>query len=237
MTVYFRPSSALPRASPSALLLSHSIPRTAILSRSYATRSDLGGNSGTQSTPRRRRVGVLSDDGRYEWGELSGREKVARATQQSLNFVVIIAGAVLTGGVFYLLYSEVFSPNSRTWQYEKAVERIKNDSRCTDILGDRREIKAYGEATTSRWARNRPIATSLEKDRLGREHLRMNFHVEGPRNSGIVFVHMMKPLDKSEWEYQLLALDVKGHSRVILEQAQEKPGVGKALKIFGIQWR
>ncbi|GES57935.1 import inner membrane translocase subunit tim21 [Aspergillus terreus] len=237
MTVYLRPSSTLPRASPSALLLSPSIPRTAILSRSYATHSDLGGNSSTRSTPRRRRVGVLSDDGRYEWGELSGREKVARATQQSLNFVVIIAGAVLTGGVFYLLYSEVFSPNSRTWQYEKAVERIKDDPRCTDILGDRREIKAYGEATTSRWARNRPIATSLEKDRLGREHLRMNFHVEGPRNSGIVFVHMMKPLDKSEWEYQLLALDVKGHPRVILEQAQEKPGVGKALKIFGIQWR
>lgn len=237
MTVYLRPSSALPRASPSALLLSASIPRTAVLSRSYATHSDLGGSSSTQSTPRRRRVGVLSDDGRYEWGELSGREKVARATQQSLNFVVIIAGAVLTGGVFYLLYSEVFSPNSRTWQYEKAVERIKDDPRCTDILGDRREIKAYGEATTSRWARNRPIATSLEKDRLGREHLRMNFHVEGSRNSGIVFVHMMKPLDKNEWEYQLLALDVKGHSRVILEQAQEKPGVGKALKIFGIQWR
>lgn len=68
----------------------------AVLSRSYATHSDLGGNSSTQSTPRRRRVGVLSDDGRYEWGELSGREKVARATQQSLNFVVIIAGAVLT---------------------------------------------------------------------------------------------------------------------------------------------
>lgn len=96
MTVYLRPSSALPRASPSALLLSASIPRTAVLSRSYATHSDLGGNSSTQSTPRRRRVGVLSDDGRYEWGELSGREKVARATQQSLNFVVIIAGAVLT---------------------------------------------------------------------------------------------------------------------------------------------
>jgi import inner membrane translocase subunit TIM21 len=48
---------------------------------------------------------------------------------------------------------------------------------------------------------------------------------------------MMKPLDKDEWEYLLLALDVKGHSRVILEQAQEKPGVAKALKIFGIQWR
>lgn len=57
-----------------------------------------------------------------------------------------------------MLYLEVFSPNSSTWQFEKAVERIKNDTRCTDLLGDRRQIKAYGENTWSRWARNRPIA-------------------------------------------------------------------------------
>ncbi|PYH39261.1 protein tim21 [Aspergillus neoniger CBS 115656] len=189
------------------------------------------------AAPKRRNVTVLSDDGRYEWGELSGREKVARATQQSVNFVVIIAGAVLTGGVFYLLFTEVFSPNSKTWQFEKAVERIKDDARCTDLLGDRREIKAYGENTWSRWARNRPIATSVYQDRLGREHLKMNFHVEGPLNSGTVFVHMMKPLNEHHWEYQLLALEVPGHSRVVLEEAREKPGVGQALKIFGIKWR
>jgi import inner membrane translocase subunit TIM21 len=38
----------------------------------------------------------------------------------------------------------------------------------------------------------------------------MNFHVSGPRNSGVVFVHMVKAADKNEWEYRLLALDVKG---------------------------
>jgi import inner membrane translocase subunit TIM21 len=50
------------------------------------------------------------------------------------------------------------------------------------------------------------------KDRQGREHMKMHFHVDGPLNSGIVIVHMMKPLDKDEWEYLLLALDVKGWS-------------------------
>ncbi|GAB1200046.1 mitochondrial import inner membrane translocase subunit tim21 [Aspergillus pseudonomiae] len=227
MSAYLLPRPSLARAS-SALLLRPGFPRTVELTRCYATHGDLGGGSGPSSTPRRRNVTVLSDDGRYEWGELSGREKVARATQQSFNFVIILVGAALTvseirvgnilahgpfkmpGGVGYLLYSEVFSPNSRTWQYEKAVERILDDTRCTDILGDRREIKAYGESTSNKWARNRPIATSIEKDRLGREHMRMNFHVEGPRNQGIVHVHMIKPLDKNEWEYQLLALDVKG---------------------------
>ena len=42
--------------------------------------------------------------------------------------------------------------------------------------------------------------------------MRMNFHVSGPRNSGTVFVHMVKPTDASEWEYRLLALEVKGLS-------------------------
>lgn len=62
------------------------------------------------------------------------------------------------GGVFTLFYLEVLSPNSRTWQFEKAVSRIKDDPECIKLLGDRREIQAYGENTRSRWARNRPIA-------------------------------------------------------------------------------
>lgn len=61
--------------------------------------------------------------------------------------------------------------------------------------------------------------------------------MEGPLNSGVVVVHMMKPLDKSNFEYQLLALDVKGHSRIVLEKASEKANVTSALKLFGIQWR
>lgn len=57
----------------------------------------MGGDSGPKSSASKRRgVTVLSDDGRYEWGELTRGEKVARATQQSVNFVVVLAGAVLT---------------------------------------------------------------------------------------------------------------------------------------------
>ncbi|KAJ5556275.1 L-galactonate dehydratase [Penicillium frequentans] len=222
---------ALPRATSSAVANLRPSSRTA-LSRLYATQSNPSG-----TTKRRRNITVLSDDGRYEWGDLSGREKVSRATQQSFNFVVVIAGVVLTGGVFYLLWTDVISPNSRTWQFEKAVDRVKDDARCIQLLGDRREITAFGENTSSKWARHRPIATTVGKDRLGREHLRMNFHVEGPLNSGVVHVHMIKPLDQNEWEYQLLALDVKGHSRVVLEKAVEKPSVASSLKLFGIQWR
>ncbi|GAM40224.1 hypothetical protein TCE0_038f12404 [Talaromyces pinophilus] len=206
------------------------------ITRNYATQSSLGGNG---SGPTRKQISVMSDDGRYRWSELSGKEKVARATQQSFNFVIVIVGVVMTGGVLTLLYTDVFSPNSKTWQFEKAVSRIKEDPRCTALLGNSKEIKAYGEPTGNRWTRNRPIATSMQKDTLGREHMRINFHVEGPLNEGIVHVHMIKPLDEPNFQYRLLAVDVKGHPRIILEQSSDEALGGKKtpLKILGINWR
>ncbi|KAJ5502348.1 Mitochondrial inner membrane translocase complex subunit Tim21 [Penicillium fimorum] len=227
---------ALPRLSPTYLVLRPSPRIQTQITRLYATQNNTG-NGPHILSPRKKAITVLSDDGRVKWGDLSRGEKVARTTQQSFNFVIVLVGAVLTGGVCVLFYQEVLSPNSKTWQFETAVGRIKDDPECIKLLGDRREIKAYGEQTSSRWARNKPIASSTEKDRLGREHLRMHFHVEGPLNSGVVVVHMMKPLDKSNFEYQLLALDVKGHSRIVLEKASEKANVTSALKLFGIQWR
>jgi import inner membrane translocase subunit TIM21 len=54
------------------------------------------GATNPQPTKRRKGVTVLNDDGRVAWGELSGKEKVARTTQQTFNFSMIILGAVLT---------------------------------------------------------------------------------------------------------------------------------------------
>lgn len=69
-----------------------------LIRRSYATQSDLGGStpSGSRTTSHRRAITVTSDDGRYNWSELSNREKAARTTQQSVNFVIVAAGAVGT---------------------------------------------------------------------------------------------------------------------------------------------
>lgn len=62
--------------------------------RWYATHSDLGTQG--SSRPSRKQITVLSDDGTYKWAELSGREKVARATQQSFNFLLVALGVVMT---------------------------------------------------------------------------------------------------------------------------------------------
>lgn len=69
--------------------------------------------SGTTG-PARKQVTVASDDGTLRWGELSAREKAARATQQSINFMVVLVGAVMTvvypirtGEVFYYAWARL----------------------------------------------------------------------------------------------------------------------------------
>lgn len=60
--------------------------------------------------------------------------------------------------MFTLLYLEVFAPDSAANWFNRIHKRIRNEPRCTDLLGNGRKIKAYGEPTSSRWSRNRPIA-------------------------------------------------------------------------------
>lgn len=56
------------------------------------------------------------------------------------------------------LYSEVFSSDSKTSHFNRAVNQVKKDPRCTELLGSSSKIKAYGEPTWNKWARARPIA-------------------------------------------------------------------------------
>lgn len=49
-----------------------------------------------QVAPTRKQVTVVSDDGRVQWQDLSRREKVARTTQQTFNFGLVLSGFILT---------------------------------------------------------------------------------------------------------------------------------------------
>ncbi|PBP17105.1 import inner membrane translocase subunit tim-21 [Diplocarpon rosae] len=227
---------------PASLLKFPASVRPIMVARFYATQTGLGTPNAVPK-PRRKAVTLFNDNGRVAWGDLSASEKAARTTQQSFNFGLILLGAVLTGGVAYIMWTEVFSFDSKTRHFNKAVDQVKNDSRCTDLLGDSKKITAYGEPTWNKWARARPIASTLKTDQYGREHLNMRFNVEGPLNKGVVSLHMIKSSTDcelgSEFVYKYLALDVKGHQRIYLENADallDSPAKNKS-KIFGISWR
>ena len=199
------------------------------LSRSYATHNTV--NSGRKS------VTLASDDGRIPWHELSAGEKVVRSTQQSFNFAIIVVGMIATGGVAWFLYQEVFSTDSKTYHFNEAHARIKADPRCIEVLGDAKKIRAYGEATWNRWTRNRHIASRTERDGAGTEHLIMHFNVEGPKEKGVVRLHMTKEKGQHKFEYNYLALDVKGHQRIYLENKDLVEAEGrKSGRMFGVKW-
>ncbi len=125
----------------------------------YATQHQSTSSSkSSSSTSRRRAVTPFNDDGRVPWTELSGGEKTARAAQQTFNFGMVVVGVVLTGGVAYFMYTEVFSPSSKVAAFNRAVDRITADRRCVEVLGDSRKITAFGEETSNKWRRARPIA-------------------------------------------------------------------------------
>ena len=211
----------------------HPPPNTA---QSYATHAN--SSSSSTSPPPRRAITVTSDDGRYNWSELSPSEKAARGTQQSVNFLLVAAGLTGTCLVSYFLYQELFAADSKTVQFNHAVNRVKADPSCRDLLGPSRKIVAYGEPTTSKWARARPLAYTTDVDRAGNTHFRMHFNMEGPKGRGVVNVHMTKAMDESKLDYTLLSLNVPGHEVVYLENRESQQGVkGKVGKMFGVQWR
>ncbi|KAL7963364.1 TIM21 domain-containing protein [Trichoderma compactum] len=195
---------------------------------------------GTTATPkaRRRSVTPFNDTGFVPWNELSAAEKAARATQQSYNFGMVIVGLVCTGGVGYFLWTDVFSPESKTNQFNRAVNMIKKDHRCLELLGDANKISAHGDETFNKWRRARPITSTEKTDSQGNQHLMMHFYVEGPLANGVVQCHMVMPRGQSEYEYKYLFVDIKGHERIYLENADTAASRSgkKPLTFFGVKW-
>ncbi|MCJ1225529.1 mitochondrial import inner membrane translocase subunit tim21 [Toensbergia leucococca] len=204
------------------------------ISRAYSLQHSVGDSAG----PSRKQITVANDDGRIRWGDLSSREKAARTAQQTFNLGVIMTGLLMTGSVVFLLYTEVFALDSKTSQFNRAVDQIRADSRVTELLGPGKKIKAYGEPTWSSWARSRPIASKKYRDASEAEHLTMHFNVEGPSRSGVVNLHMIKSKGQPEYAYKYLVLDVKGHSKIYLENADaNEEGRKTGVRMFGVQWR
>ncbi|RYP26428.1 hypothetical protein DL767_008052 [Monosporascus sp. MG133] len=211
--------------------------RPVVSIRSYATHHSTASSS--SAAPKRRAVTPFNDNGFVPWRELSATEKASRATQQSFNFALVVLGVALTGGVAYFLYQDVFSSDSKTAYFNRAVDRIKKDPQCLALLGESKKITAHGEETANKWRRARPIASTSQTDAQGNQHLVMHFYVEGPLNTGIVNVHLVKRVGRNDFEYKYFFVDIKGHQRIYLENTDSQPfgSDPKKFKLFGISWK
>lgn len=179
---------------------------------------------------------VINDDGRVPWNKLTAGEKVARTTQQTMNGGVIFVGAVASAGVAYLLWDQVFSTDSKVAHYNRAFDELKEHEKCIELLGPANELRAHGENSYNKWTRNRAIAATVKQDGAGKDHLMMHFYVEGPRASGTVRIHMVRPEVNAAYVYKTFTLDVPGHQTIYLRNETIPNEKKSGFKFLGIQW-
>ncbi|KAI1004378.1 hypothetical protein K3495_g3833 [Podosphaera aphanis] len=189
-------------------------------------------------TTKRKSINILNDNGLVPWSELSGKERVARLTQQTINLSLIAVGAALSGGVVYFMYTNVFSPESNVSHYNRAFDQVIKDPRCIALLGDAQGITAFGESFATSRRKSKPnVASHTQTDSSGIEHLYMKFNINGTKSDGIVSLHMTRRPSEKKFVYEYLTLSVPGNHKIYLENAgHENSGSRKKFRLFGVNW-
>lgn len=111
-------------------------------------------------------------------------ERIKENTKTASYTGVILLGVGLTGGLFYVIFRELFSSNSPQNIYTAALDRCVSDPQIQDALGA--PIKGFGEENSRR--RRRHVAHTIYQTDAGVKHIRMNFYIQGIRNKATVFL-------------------------------------------------
>ncbi|KAI0823076.1 TIM21-domain-containing protein, partial [Trametes gibbosa] len=120
-----------------------------------------------------------------KWSELSAGGKVMRTTARTTNLAVILAGAGLSIVLIYALTSELFSRNSPTVLYNKACGLIKDSPQVHQYLQEPIVFHNHPPTVSRPRHRNHYVSSQIFLDSQGREHMLLNFYVQGrPPGSG-----------------------------------------------------
>ncbi|XP_027708184.1 mitochondrial import inner membrane translocase subunit Tim21 isoform X3 [Vombatus ursinus] len=91
------------------------------------------------------------------------------------------------GGLFYVIFQELFSSSSPNKIYGKALEKCRSHPEVVSVFGH--SIKGYGEST--RRGRRQHVS-HIEYVKDGLKHMRLKFYIEGsePGKQGTVHLEM-----------------------------------------------
>ena len=70
-------------------------------------------------------------------------ERIKENTKTTSYSLVILLGAGLTGGLFYVIFKELFSSNSPQNIYTAALDRCVSDPQIQDALGEKSDRSTY----------------------------------------------------------------------------------------------
>ncbi|KAG9314595.1 TIM21-domain-containing protein [Chiua virens] len=120
-----------------------------------------------------------------KWSELSVGGKVIRTTQRTTNLTVILLGAGLSAVLVYALTTELFSKNSPTVLYNGACDRIKSSPKVAKYLHTPLTFHNNPPFSVRPRHRHRHIASQIAVDSSGREHMLLNFYVQGSSSASL----------------------------------------------------
>ncbi|CAN6602991.1 hypothetical protein TRVA0_002S01992 [Trichomonascus vanleenenianus] len=153
-------------------------------------------------------------------------------------------GVGLSGLVVYYFVNDILLPTSDVQVFNRAKHIIEKDPDCQALLGGSK-ISAYGEQSENKWARNRPIASRRGVDTSGREHLLMQFHVEGDLAQGLVRLEMIQSDEKNhagigKFDFRYLVLEVPGHPRLYVidntPKIKKRSPLSNDTGFLGVKW-
>nr|CDS30351.1 expressed protein [Hymenolepis microstoma] len=134
--------------------------------------------------------------------------KVKQGASDFWYSTIVVGGIALTGLIFYVIGSELFSSKSPTRVYEDALKICISDHRVQDLLGT--PITGCGEV--NRRGRRTHIASSKWTDTHGKKHLTMRFYLKGAYATGTVHLELYES-DSEEMVYRYLVVEVDGLTR------------------------
>ncbi|NXN91213.1 TIM21 translocase, partial [Rhinopomastus cyanomelas] len=141
---------------------------------------------------------------------LSAAHRVKEAGKDFTYFIVVLVGIGVTGGLFYVIFKELFSSSSPSKIYGDALDKCRSHPEVIGVFGE--SIKGYGEATRRG---RRQLVSHIEYVKDGLKHMRVKFYIEGSETGkqGTVHVEVKENPEKGRFEFRYIFVDVDTYPR------------------------
>ncbi|XP_044859993.1 mitochondrial import inner membrane translocase subunit Tim21-like [Mauremys mutica] len=137
---------------------------------------------------------------------VSAAQKVKEAGWDFTYLIVVLVGIGVTGGLFYVIFKELFSSSSLSKIYDDALEKCRSHPEVIGAFGD--PIKGYGEPTRQ----GRPqLVSEIEYVKNGLKYVCLTFYIEGSERGkqGTVHVEVKENPESRRYEYRYIFVEVE----------------------------
>ncbi|XP_004604296.1 mitochondrial import inner membrane translocase subunit Tim21 [Sorex araneus] len=135
-------------------------------------------------------------------------QRVKEAGRDFTYLLVVLIGIGITGGLFYVIFKELFSSSSPNKIYGKALDRCRLHPEVVSVFGE--PLKGYGEMT--RHGRRQHVSF-VEYVKNGLKHMRVKFYIQGsePGKQGTVHLEVRENPETGEYEFRYIFVDLDSY--------------------------